>query len=119
MLLYILMCALMWGVHNNSEKKNYYMEKRRQLELQNALERAERATAAKSTFLSNMSHDIRTPMNAIIGFTKLLREQLDNKEKASGYLDKIDDSSRYLLEILNNILDIARIESGKQHLKRI
>lgn len=119
MLLYILMCALMWGVHNNSEKKNYYMEKRRQLELQNALERAERATAAKSTFLSNMSHDIRTPMNAIIGFTKLLREQLDNKEKAAGYLDKIDDSSRYLLEILNNILDIARIESGKQHLKRI
>lgn len=117
MLLYILMCALMWGVHNNSEKKNYYMEKRRQLELQNALERAERATAAKSTFLSNMSHDIRTPMNAIIGFTKLLREQLDNKEKAAGYLDKIDDSSRYLLEILNNILDIARIESGKTTLE--
>lgn len=117
MLLYILICALMWGVHNNSEKKNYYMEKKRQLELQNALERAERAAAAKSTFLSNMSHDIRTPMNAIIGFTKLLREQLDNKEKAAGYLDKIDDSSRYLLEILNNILDIARIESGKTTLE--
>ena len=61
--------------------------------------------------------DRRTPMNAIIGFTKLLREQLDNKEKASGYLDKIDESSRYLLEILNNILDIARIESGKTTLE--
>ena len=112
-LVYILVCALMWGVHNNTERKNYYKEMERQRELQNALEQAERAAAAKSTFLSNMSHDIRTPMNAIIGFTKLLREQLGNREKALDYLDKIDDSSRYLMEILNNILDIARIESGK------
>lgn len=112
-LVYILACALMWGVHNNTERKNYYKEMERQRELQDALEQAERAAAAKSTFLSNMSHDIRTPMNAIIGFTKLLREQLGNRERALDYLDKIDDSSRYLLEILNNILDIARIESGK------
>ncbi len=112
-LVYIIICALMWGLHNDTERKNYYKEKERQLELQNALEQAERAAAAKSTFLSNMSHDIRTPMNAIIGFTKLLREQLGNREKALDYLNKIDDSSQYLLEILNNILDIAMIESGK------
>lgn len=112
-LIYIIICVIVWGVHNNAERKNYYKEKERQLELQDALERAERAAAAKSTFLSNMSHDIRTPMNAIIGFTKLVRKQLGNREKALDYLDKIDDSSRYLLEILNNILDIAKIESGK------
>lgn len=117
MLIYILACALMWGVHNNTERKNYYKEMEHQRELQDALEQAERAAAAKSTFLSNMSHDIRTPMNAIIGFTRLLREQLGNREKALDYLDKIDDSSRYLLEILNNILDIARIESGKTTLE--
>lgn len=116
-LIYIIVCALLWGLHNNAEKKNYYNERKRQLELQNALEQAERATAAKSTFLSNMSHDIRTPMNAITGFTRLLREQIDDKEKALDYLDKIDDSSRYLLEILNNILDIAKIESGKTTLE--
>ena len=116
-LVYLIICALMWGVHNNVERKNYYKEKERQLELQDALERAERAAAAKSTFLSNMSHDIRTPMNAIIGFTRLLREQLGNREKALDYLKKIDDSSQYLLEILNNVLDIARIESGKTTLE--
>ena len=116
-LVYVIICALMWGVHSNVARKNYYMEKQRQIELQNALEQAERAAAAKSTFLSNMSHDIRTPMNAIIGFTKLLREQLGNREKAIDYLDKIDDSSRYLLEILNNVLDIAKIESGKVKLE--
>lgn len=116
-LIYSIVCALLWGLHNNAEKKNYYNERKRQLELQNALEQAERATAAKSTFLSNMSHDIRTPMNAITGFTRLLREQIDDKEKALDYLDKIDDSSRYLLEILNNILDIAKIESGKTTLE--
>ena len=116
-LVYIIICVLMWGVNSNVARKNYYMEKQRQTELQNALEQAERATAAKSTFLSNMSHDIRTPMNAIIGFTKLLREQLGNREKALDYLDKIDDSSRYLLEILNNVLDIAKIESGKVKLE--
>lgn len=116
-LVYVIICVLMWGVHSNVARKNYYMEKQRQIELQNALEQAERATAAKSTFLSNMSHDIRTPMNAIIGFTMLLREQLGNREKAIDYLDKIDDSSRYLLEILNNVLDIAKIESGKVKLE--
>lgn len=112
-MVYIIICVIMWGVHNNAERKNYYKEKERQIELQNALEQARRAAEAKSTFLSNMSHDIRTPMNAIIGFTKLLREQLGNREKALDYLKKIDDSSQYLLEILNNVLDIARIESGK------
>lgn len=116
-LIYLIICVLMWGVHNNAERKNYYKEKERQIELQNALAQAERATAAKSIFLSNMSHDIRTPMNAIMGFTRLLREQLGNREKALDYLDKIDDSSKYLLEIINNVLDIARIESGKTKLE--
>lgn len=74
---------------------------------------AERANQAKSRFLFNMSHDIRTPMNAIIGFTDLLRKNLDNKEKCNDYLNKIQSSNNFLLSLINNVLEMARIESGK------
>ena len=74
------------------------------------------AVHAKSTFLSNMSHDIRTPMNAIIGFTTLAVSNIDNKEKVRDYLGKILASSNHLLSLINDVLDMSRIESGKIHL---
>ena len=82
-------------------------------ELQLALMRAESANAAKTTFLNNMSHDIRTPMNAIIGFTSLAASHIDNKAKVKEYLSKISTSSEHLLSLINDILDMSRIESGK------
>ena len=77
------------------------------------LEIANAANAAKSAFLFNMSHDIRTPMNAIIGFTELLEKHLDDRELAAGYIKKIQISSDFLLSLINNVLEMARIESGK------
>lgn len=71
------------------------------------------SSKAKSNFLFSMSHDIRTPMNAIIGFTDLMRKNLDNKAKLSDYLEKIHASSSFLLSLINNVLEMARIESGK------
>ena len=82
-------------------------------ELEIALMRAESANSAKTTFLNNMSHDIRTPMNAIIGFTSLAASHVDNKEKVKEYLSKISTSSEHLLSLINDILDMSRIESGK------
>lgn len=82
-------------------------------ELETALLHAESANAAKTTFLNNMSHDIRTPMNAIIGFTSLAASHVDNKEKVKEYLSKISTSSEHLLSLINDILDMSRIESGK------
>ena len=81
------------------------------------LQKAEAADRAKSVFLSNMSHDIRTPMNAIIGFTTLAQANLDNREKAQEYLKKILSSSNHLLSLINDILDMSRIESGKLHIE--
>ena len=77
------------------------------------LEIANAANAAKSAFLFNMSHDIRTPMNAIIGFTELLEKHLDDRELAGNYIKKIQISSDFLLSLINNVLEMARIESGK------
>lgn len=73
---------------------------------------ADAANQAKTSFLFNMSHDIRTPMNAIIGFTNLLRKYQDNPERRADYLDKIETSSNVLLSIINNVLEMARIEKG-------
>ena len=78
---------------------------------------AEEANKAKSTFLSNMSHDIRTPMNAIIGFTTLAASNIDNQEKVKDYLSKILSSSNHLLSLSNDVLDMSRIESGKIYLE--
>ena len=74
---------------------------------------AERSTRAKSTFLSNMSHDIRTPMNAIIGYTMLARKEENMSPKTAEYLTKIETSSQHLLALINDVLDMSRIESGK------
>ena len=85
--------------------------------LSEAVRAAETANRAKSTFLSNMSHDIRTPMNAIIGFTTLAVSNIDDKKKVRDYLGKILSSSNHLLSLINDILDMSRIESGKIHLE--
>ncbi|MBQ9573387.1 MAG: amino acid permease [Acidaminococcaceae bacterium] len=78
---------------------------------------AEQSTRAKSTFLSNMSHDIRTPMNAIIGYTMLARKEKELSPKAAEYLTKIETSSQHLLALINDVLDMSRIESGKVELE--
>ena len=85
--------------------------------LSDAVNAAETANRAKSTFLSNMSHDIRTPMKAIIGFTTRAVSNIENKEKVRDYLGKILASSNHLLSLINDILDMSRIESGKIHLE--
>ncbi|MBD5395067.1 MAG: response regulator [Lachnospiraceae bacterium] len=91
---------------------------RKQKELiEDALFQAKQANKAKSIFLSNMSHDIRTPMNAIIGFTTLASTHIDNKEQVKDYLAKIMSSSNHLLSLINDVLDMSRIESGKIHLE--
>ena len=85
--------------------------------LSEAVRAAETANKAKSTFLSHMSHDIRTPMNAIIGFTTLAVSNIDDKKRVQEYLGKILSSSNHLLSLINDILDMSRIESGKIHLE--
>ena len=85
--------------------------------LQDALMQAQHANRAKTTFLSNMSHDIRTPMNAIIGFTTIAASHIDNKDQVQDCLQKVLSSSNHLLSLINDILDMSRIESGKVQIK--
>lgn len=85
--------------------------------LEDAVNAAESANRAKSTFLSNMSHDIRTPMNAIIGFSTLASANIGNEEKVKDYLSKILSSGNHLLSLINDVLDMSRIENGKIHLE--
>ncbi len=96
-------------------------EIRREMEqkslLEDALLQANRASKAKSVFLSNMSHDIRTPMNAIVGFTALAISHIERKEQVEEYLQKIMISGNHLLSLINDVLDMSRIESGKMHLE--
>ena len=90
-----------------------YRERLYTKEIERAAEKARKANEAKTRFLFNMSHDIRTPMNAIVGFSGLLEKNLDDQEKARGYIRKIQISSNILLTIINQVLEMARIESGK------
>ena len=92
-------------------------EKEKEAALQDALAVARHATRAKTTFLNNMSHDIRTPMNAIIGYTALARTHIDDIELVQDYLGKIHTSSTHLLSLINEILDMSRIESGTMKLE--
>ena len=94
------------------EESNKKLKKAKDITTE-ALQTAENANKAKTDFLSNMSHDIRTPMNAIIGMTSLIRHDAGNKEKVIEYADKIDISSQHLLGIINNVLDMSKIEAGK------
>ena len=92
-------------------------EARHRRALADALVAAEHSNRAKTTFLNNMSHDIRTPMNAIIGFTSLAAAHIDNREQVATYLRKIQTSSSHLLSLINDVLDMSRIESGKMKLE--
>ncbi len=97
------------------EQQRMQLEKK-QKQLEDALQMAQAANRAKTTFLSNMSHDIRTPMNAIIGFTGLAASHIDDKERVQDYLSTIARSSEHLLSLINDVLDMSRIESGKMTL---
>ena len=102
---------LLLGFANIEEERTEELRKRKLLE--DALEQARHAADAKSAFLSNMSHDIRTPMNAIIGFANIASNHLDDPAKVGECLDKIVVSSNHLLQLINNVLDMSRIESGR------
>ena len=98
------------------EEKNLALADSREA-LSDALREAEHANQAKTVFLNNMSHDIRTPMNAIVGFTSLAASHVDNRDLVRDYLGKINISSQHLLSLLNDVLDMSRIESGRMTLE--
>ncbi|MCI9351788.1 MAG: response regulator [Lawsonibacter sp.] len=106
--------AVVLGFRSVDEETRRELEKKSLLE--DALTQANQASKAKSVFLSNMSHDIRTPMNAIVGFTTLAITHLDQKDQVESYLKKILTSSNHLVSLINDVLDMSRIESGKMHL---
>ena len=111
--LFIIMLVIILIVRNRSQRKLMEIDWKHRDELQDALDIAKQANQAKTTFLNNMSHDIRTPMNAIIGFTTLASKHVDDKDKIKDYLEKIMQSSNHLLSLINDVLDMSRIESGK------
>ena len=102
------------GLRNVDEETRKELEKTTMLE--DALAQANQASKAKSVFLSNMSHDIRTPMNAIVGFTTLAITHIDQQDQVEGYLKKILTSGNHLVSLINDVLDMSRIESGKMRL---
>ena len=108
---------LIIGFADKTEEKR--SEEQQRVLLENALERATNADRAKSIFLTNMSHDIRTPMNAILGFTHIAMGHLDEKERVLDCLHKIIDSSDHLMNLINNVLDMSRIESGRLELHEV
>lgn len=107
----------------SEQKEQEYMYKleleKKNAELTLAIDKAETANRSKQNFLFNMSHDIRTPMNAIIGFTDLAEQSIDDREKVCGYLDKIMISSKHLLSLINDVLDMSRIENGKINIENV
>ncbi|MCI9272116.1 MAG: response regulator [Dorea sp.] len=107
--------GMVLGFRSVDEEIRKEMEKKSLLE--DALTQANRASKAKSVFLSNMSHDIRTPMNAIVGFTALAIAHIERKEQVEEYLKKIMTSGNHLLSLINDVLDMSRIESGKIYLE--
>ena len=128
LVMYILILAFVQGFRWNSAKDffmqqdNSEQEYKKSLEQKNAalelaVQRETKANLAKREFLFNMSHDIRTPMNAIIGFSDLLEKHIDEKDRAVDYIAKIKSSSSFLLSLINYVLEMARIESGKASLK--
>ncbi len=120
---FIVLCVvLILRIRNQRNLKKKVDEVSRRFELQkkylaDALNMADQANRAKTNFLNNMSHDIRTPMNAITGYTALAITHIDNKEQTRDYLSKIAQSSNHLLSLINDILDMSRIESGHVHVE--
>ena len=110
----VLILYYLWMRRNAFEAMDKAVEK---AVLEEKLQKAEAAEKAKTMFLSNMSHDIRTPMNAIIGFTTLAQTNIDNQERVQEYLAKIMSSSNHLLSLINDILDMSRIESGRLNIE--
>ncbi|HCT90266.1 MAG TPA: hybrid sensor histidine kinase/response regulator, partial [Lachnospiraceae bacterium] len=106
--------GIVLGLRSVDDETRKEMEQKGLLE--DALMQANRASKAKSVFLSNMSHDIRTPMNAIVGFTALAMAHIENREQVEEYLKKIMSSGEHLLSLINDVLDMSRIESGKMYL---
>lgn len=111
-----LVALLLFLVWNRYAKQKAAMQRLHNSQLQEALQIAREANESKTTFLSNMSHDIRTPMNAVIGFSTLLAREPDNGVKVREYARKITAASNHLLGLINDILDISKIESGKMTL---
>ncbi len=108
----IIVCSAFWQYFVRRYKDAVYAEN-----IKKAAKEAQIANETKTRFLFNMSHDIRTPMNAIVGFSELLEKHLDDKERAADYVAKIKKSSSFLLSLINYVLEMARIESGKVELK--
>ena len=108
--------TVLLAISDVTEEKEHELEQERML--RNALSSAEHANRAKTAFLNNMSHDIRTPMNAIIGFTSLAAEHLDDREIIRDYLEKISTSGKHLLSLINDVLDMSRIESGSVKIEK-
>ena len=121
---YWIMCIVVSYVYSLLVATVFYLifskkhrERQYEAELEKSAEQAKNANEAKTRFLFNMSHDIRTPMNAIIGFSDLLEKHLDDKEKVHDYIKKIQLSGSFLLSLINYVLEMARIESGKATLR--
>ena len=109
----ILLSMGYWQIILRREKEAVYAK-----QIEKVATEAQHANQAKTRFLFNMSHDIRTPMNAIIGYTQLLENNLDNKKQALDYISKLKSSSTILLSLINYILEMTQIESGKLDLKK-
>ena len=108
----LLVVAIFYQIFSKKQREKQYTA-----ELEKAAEQARNANEAKTRFLFNMSHDIRTPMNAIIGFSGLLEKNLHDEEKAKEYLKKLQSSGNLLMLIIDQVLEMARIESGTASLK--
>ena len=117
MLTAFFLCCLLYYI-NQREQRKIMQEReaereRHNQQLKDALQAAQLASSAKTTFLSNMSHDIRTPMNAVLGFTTLLDKDAENADKVREYTKKIKASGQHLIHLINDILEVSKIESGK------
>ena len=113
---FLICCVLVYRNQRQQIKLRQERESEREIhsrQLAEALQAAQVASRSKTMFLSNMSHDIRTPMNAILGFTTLLAKDADNPAKVKEYTAKITASGRHLLSLINDLLDVSKIESGK------
>ena len=125
---FVMICAcalLIFWILNRQQKQAVALERQNSAQLEAALKKAEKAeqaakdaSRAKSEFLSNMSHDIRTPMNAIVGLTKLMEHEENDPEKMDAYIHKVQASSQHLLGLINDVLDMSRIESSEVTLNR-